>query len=139
MLALAEKLSVPVTETSHSLYANFPNYHPLFLGELEALRYPRKQDLLISFGESFTTTQADPLKNVPVVHISDDPNTLGRPMALDLAILSEVKTAIRNLGFLDGMLTKDRMAKIRATRLARVSGADCRAKAIARDGVARTF
>ena len=84
MLALAEKLSVPVTETSHSLYANFPNYHPLFLGELGGLaRYPRKQDLLISFGDSFTTTQADPLKNVPVVHISHDPNTLGRPMALD--------------------------------------------------------
>jgi len=122
MLALAEKLSVPVTETSHSLYANFPNYHPLFLGELEALRYPRKQDLLISFGESFTTTQVDPLKNVPVVHISHDPNTLGRPMALDLAILSEVKTAIRDLSdAIDGMLTKDRMAKIRATRLAEIS------------------
>ena len=57
MVALAEKLSVPVTETLHSLYANIPNYHPLFLGELMAERYPRKQDLLISFGESFTTTQ----------------------------------------------------------------------------------
>ena len=65
MLALAEKLSVPVTETAHSLYANFPNYHPLFFGELEAGRYPRKQDLLVSFGESFTTTQADPIRNVP--------------------------------------------------------------------------
>jgi benzoylformate decarboxylase len=122
MLALAEKLSVPVTETAHSLYANFPNDHPLFLGELEAVRYPRKQDLLVSFGESFTTTQADPIRNVPVVHISHDPNTLGRPMALDLAILSEVRTAIRDLSdCLDGMLTKDRMAKIRATRLAQVS------------------
>ena len=122
MLALAEKLSVPVTETAHSLYANFPNYHPLFLGELEAVRYPRKQDLLISFGESFTTTQADPLRNVPVVHISHDPDTLGRPIALDLAILSDVRTAIRDLSdALDGMLTKDRMAKIRANRLAQVS------------------
>jgi thiamine pyrophosphate-dependent acetolactate synthase large subunit-like protein len=122
IVALAEKLSVPVTETAHSLYANFPNYHPLFLGELEAVRFPRKEDLLISFGESFTTTQADPLRNVPVVHISHDPNTLGRPIALDLAILSEVRTAIRDLSdALDGMLTKDRMAKIRANRLVQVS------------------
>ncbi len=122
IVALAEKLSVPVTETAHSLYANFPNYHPLFLGELEAVRFPRKEDLLISFGESFTTTQTDPLRNVPVVHISHDPNTLGRPIALDLAILSEVRTAIRDLSdALDGMLTKDRMAKIRANRLAQVS------------------
>jgi len=122
IVALAEKLSIPVTETAHSLYANFPNYHPLFLGELEAVRFPRKQDLLVSFGESFTTTQLDPLRGVPVVHISHDPNTLGRPIPLDLPILSEVRTAIRDLSdAIDGMLTKDRMAKIRATRLAEVS------------------
>ncbi len=91
MLALAEKLSVPGDggQRMHSSHCKLPpNDHPLFLRELEAVRYPRKQYLLISFGESFTTTQADPLRNVPVVHISHDPNTLGRPMALDLAILS---------------------------------------------------
>ena len=122
MLALAEKLSVPVTETAHSLYANFPNYHPLYLGELMAERYPRKQDLLISFGESFTTTVGQPLRNTPLVHISHDPNTMGRSTVPDLAILSEVRTAIRDLSdALDGMLTKDRMAKIRSTRLAEVS------------------
>ena len=38
MVALAEKLSVPVAETMHSLYANFPNDHPLFLGELRGRR-----------------------------------------------------------------------------------------------------
>ena len=43
IVALAEKLSVPVTETAHSLYANFPNYHPLFLGELEAVRFPQNK------------------------------------------------------------------------------------------------
>jgi thiamine pyrophosphate-dependent acetolactate synthase large subunit-like protein len=122
MLALAEKLSVPVTETVHSTFANFPNYHPLYLGELMAERYPRKQDLLISFGESFTTTVGQPLKTTPVVHISHDPNTIGRATAPDLAILSEVRTAIRDLSdALDAMLTKDRMAKIRAARLAEVS------------------
>ena len=124
--ALSEKLSVPVVETMHSLYANFPNDHPLFLGELEAQRYPRKKDLLISFGESFTSSNEDARgllgPNRPIVHISHDPNTLGRAVVPDLSILSEVRTAIRDLSdAVDGMLTKDRIARIRASRLAEVS------------------
>ena len=125
MVALAEKLSVPVTETMHSLYANFPNDHPLFLGQLMAERFPRKQDLLISFGESFTAGPEDDralLGQRPIVHISHDPNTLGRSIVPDLSILSEVRTAIGDLSdAVDGMLTKDRIAKIRSKRLADVS------------------
>jgi acetolactate synthase I/II/III large subunit len=124
--ALAEKLSVPVAETMHSLYSNFPNDHPLFLGELEAQRFPRKRDLLIGFGESFTAGNEDdrglmgPVK--PIVQISHDPNTLGRSIVPDLAILSEVRSAIRDISdAVDGMLTKDRLARIRASRLAEVS------------------
>ena len=127
IVALAEKLSVPVTETMHSLYANFPNDHPLFLGELQAQRFPRKQDLLISFGESFTAGNED-IRGLSgsqprrIIHISHDPNTLGRAIAPDLSILSEVRTAITDLSdAVDGMLTKDRIAKIRASRLAEVS------------------
>ena len=40
LLALAEKLSVPVTDTEDDLYANFPTDHPLYMGQLRALRYP---------------------------------------------------------------------------------------------------
>jgi thiamine pyrophosphate-dependent acetolactate synthase large subunit-like protein len=127
MIGLAEKLSVPVAETMHSLYANFPNDHPLFLGELQAQRFPRRQDLLISFGESFTAGRED-IRGLTasgprqIVHISHDPHTMGRSMAPDLSILSEVRTAIRDLSdAVDGMLTKDRIARIRASRLAEVS------------------
>jgi len=126
IVALAEKLSVPVAETMHSLYANFPNDHPLFLGELEAQRFPRKRDLLISFGESFTAGNEDDRglmgPDRPLVHISHDPNTLGRSIVPDLSILSEQRAAIRDISdAVDGMLTKDRMAKIRSSRLAEVS------------------
>lgn len=126
MVALAEKLSVPVTETMHSLYANFPTDHPLFLGELESQRFPRKRDLLISFGESFTSGNEDKRglmgPPMPIVQISHDPNTLGRSIVPNLCILSEVRTAIRDISdAVDGMLTKDRMAKIRTTRLAEIS------------------
>ena len=127
IVALAEKLSVPVTETIHSLYANFPNDHPLFLGELQAQRYPRKQDLLVSFGESFTAGREDErglTASGPrrLVHISHEPQALGRSAAPDLSILSDVRTAIRDLSdAVDAMLTRDRIARIKSSRLAEVS------------------
>ena len=124
--ALAEKLSVPVAETIHSVYANFPNDHPLFLGELQAQRFPREHDLLISFGESFTAGNEDDRglmgPDRPIVQISHDPNTLGRSIVPDLSILSEVRTAIGDLSdAVDAMLTNDRMTKIRTSRLAEIS------------------
>lgn len=127
IVSLAEKLSVPVAETMHSLYANFPNDHPLFLGELQAQRYPRNQDLLISIGESFTAGRED-IRGLTasgprrVVHISHDPEALGRSFVPDVTILSDVRAAIRDLSdAVDAMATKDRIARIRAARLAQVS------------------
>jgi benzoylformate decarboxylase len=127
IVALAEKLSVPVAETMHSLYANFPNDHPLFVGELQAQRFPRRQDLLISVGESFTAGRED-IRGLTasgprrVVHISHDAEALGRSFVPDVSILSDVRAAIRDLSdAMDGMLTRDRMARIRASRLAEVS------------------
>jgi thiamine pyrophosphate-dependent acetolactate synthase large subunit-like protein len=127
MVALAEKLSVPVAETMHSLYANFPNDHPLFIGELQAQRYPRAQDLLISFGESFTAGREDErglTASSPrrVVHISHDAEALGRSFAPDVSILSDLRSAIRDVSdAVDSMATKDRIARIRSSRLANVS------------------
>jgi thiamine pyrophosphate-dependent acetolactate synthase large subunit-like protein len=127
IVALAEKLSVPVVETMHSLYANFPNDHPLFLGDFQSQRFPRNQDLLIAFGESFTLGRQD-LRGLTasqqrrIVSINHDPTALGRSVVPDLSILSDVRTAIRDLSdALDGMLTRDRMARIRSSRLAEVS------------------
>lgn len=119
---LAEKLSVPVVamNSPNELYANFPTDHPLFLGPYRSkMRFPRNLDLLINFGEKFAT---EPPPGVPTVHISHDPNILGRVFPADLAIASGVRTAIGDLSdALDGMLTKDRMTKIRSQRLAEVS------------------
>lgn len=120
LLALAEKLAVPVTESQHSLYANFPTQHPLFLGELRSSRHPRKQDLVMSFGESFTL--GVPLRSIPTVHISHDPQALGQIAVPDLTILSDMSLAIRDLSdAVDGMLTRDRLERIRSTRMAEVS------------------
>src|SRR4029077_2632911 len=86
----------------------------------------REHDLLISFGESFTAGNEDDRglmgPDRPIVKISHDPNTLGRSIVPDLSILSEVRTAIGDLSdAVDAMLTNDRMAKIRTSRLAEIS------------------
>ena len=119
LLALAEKLSIPVTDTEDDLYANFPTDHPLYMGQMRALR-PGQMDLAIGLGESFKRRRPKP--GVPTVHISHDPHILGRPHPVDLTIASDVRMAIRDLSdAMDGLLTRDRISRIRASRLAEVS------------------
>ncbi|MBI4463350.1 MAG: thiamine pyrophosphate-binding protein [Acidobacteria bacterium] len=121
---LAEKLSVPVVELGwpNELYSNFPTDHPLYLGMyISPMRYPRNIDLVMNFGEKFYKT-AQPPQGTPSVHISHDPTILGKVFTPDLAIASEVRTAIRDLSdALDGILTKDRLNRIRSKRLAEVA------------------
>ena len=119
LLALAEKLSIPVTDTEDDLYANFPTDHPLYMGQMRALR-PGQVDLAIGLGESFKRRRPKP--GVPTVHISHDPHILGRPYPVDLTIASDVRMAIRDLSdAMDGLLTRDRISRIRSSRLAEVS------------------
>lgn len=120
LLALAEKLSIPVTDTEDDLYANFPTDHPLYMGQLRSLRYPRQADLVIGFGESFKRRRPQP--GTPAVHISHDPDILGRVYPVDLAIASDIRLAVRDLSdAIDGLLTRDRVTRIRSRRLAEVS------------------
>jgi thiamine pyrophosphate-dependent acetolactate synthase large subunit-like protein len=120
LLALAEKLSIPVTDTEDDLYANFPTDHPLYMGQMRALRYPRQVDLVIGLGESFKRRRPQP--GATTVHISHDPHILGRPYPVDLTVASDIRLAIRDLSdAMDGLLTADRMRRIRASRLADVS------------------
>ena len=130
LLALAEKLSIPVTDTEDDLYANFPTDHPLYMGQLRALRYPRQVDLVIGFGESFKRRRPQP--GTPTVHVSHDSNLLGRVYPVNLAIASDVRLAIRDLSdAMDGLLTRDRMSRIRSSRLAEVSALTAQFKASA--------
>ena len=120
---LAEKLSVPVVEPSwDDLYSVFPTDHPLYFGVyLSPMRFPRNMDLLMNFGAKFSISDPPP-EGTPIVHISHDANILGRVLPTDLAIASELRTAIRDLSdALDGILTKDRLTRIRSKRLAEIS------------------
>jgi len=123
---LAEKLAVPVAVLGwpNEIHANFPTDHPLFVGRVEVLRSPT--DLLINFGERFAIRQPE---GTHTVHISHDPESLGRTFPVDLAIASEIRSSIKDLSdALDGMLTKDRMNKIRTKRYAEVSALTAKLK-----------
>ena len=120
LLELAEKLSIPVTDTEDDLYANFPTDHSLYMGPLRALRYPRQADLVIGFGESFKRRR--PQAGTPAIHISHDFSLLGKTYPADLSIASDVRLAIRDLSdALDGLLTRERISRIRSARMAQVS------------------
>jgi thiamine pyrophosphate-dependent acetolactate synthase large subunit-like protein len=120
--ALAEKLAVPVAVLGwpNELYANFPTDHALFLGEYSPVnRFPRNVDLFMNFGEKFAER---PPQGAATVHITHDPGLLNRVFPVDLPIASDLRTAIRDLSdALDSMLTKERINKIRATRMEAVA------------------
>ena len=122
MRELAEKLAVPIAVLSfpNELYANYLSRHPLNLGGYSPVnRFPRNVDLLINFGEKFA---AQAPQGAATVHISHDPELLNRVYPVDLAIGSELRTAIKDISdALDSMLTKDRIEKIRSARMAEVS------------------
>jgi thiamine pyrophosphate-dependent acetolactate synthase large subunit-like protein len=121
---LAEKLSVPVAELGwpNELHANFPTDHVLFVGKLNAQRIPRSVDLLINFGEKFATGRGSPFRGTPVVHVSNDPDILGKVFPADLAIASDMRVGIRDISdAVDALLTKDRQARIRSKRLEEIS------------------
>jgi thiamine pyrophosphate-dependent acetolactate synthase large subunit-like protein len=99
LIELAEMLAIPVTQ-GLSLFADFPNQHPLSLGLYSRyLGYTRGVDLLIVIGaqmpdEGHYIVTGPPPKESDVVHISMDPDLLGVYQATDISILSDAGAAI---------------------------------------------
>jgi thiamine pyrophosphate-dependent acetolactate synthase large subunit-like protein len=120
--ALAEKLSVPVCQTHRrdKLYCDFPTDHPLFLGSyLSPMRFPENCDLLVNFGGQ---SQRARMEGVRTVHVSSNVGELENAIGDQVPVLADVASTIQELSdALDGLLTKDRMTRIRAERLEVVS------------------
>ena len=117
MVALAEKLSVPVCQ-AEGLFSDFPTHHPLFMRSYSAnMRFPQNIDLVINFGAK--DGRATP-KRARLVHASNDADIIGKRNPTDLPIHAHVSTVISDLtDALDGILTRDRMSRIRSERLAK--------------------
>ena len=119
IIALAEKLAVPVCQED-DLFCDFPTSHPLFLGRYSTqLRFPQNVDLVISFGAKIGGVH----RGARLVHVSTDSDSIGRTNEVDLPILAHVSTVIPEISdALDGLLTGDRIRRIREERWEAASG-----------------
>src|SRR5262245_65569891 len=70
---LAELLGMPVTQV-RQLYANFPETHPLWVGNLagsslNSLNYPKSADVIINIGNKFQHNGAAPIVPLGLAHV----------------------------------------------------------------------
>ena len=123
MQALAEKLSVPVNQSHRrdNLYCDFPTDHPLFMESfLAPVRFPPDVDLLVNFG---AMSQRHQLDGVRTVHVSSDAGNLENAIGGQVPVLADVASTVQDLSdALDGLLTRERMERIRRERLETVTG-----------------
>lgn len=99
VVELAELLAIPVVQ-HRSFYADFPNFHPLYLGELPNVQpylqsYPTPIDCFVNFGARFPSDWN--LQNLAVIHASVDPSSLGRNAPLAGALVGHLDQVARSL------------------------------------------
>jgi thiamine pyrophosphate-dependent acetolactate synthase large subunit-like protein len=96
LIELAEMLAIPVTQ-GRSFHADFPNMHPLHLGELHnSLKYPTtKVDLFLNFGERSFSAPAP--RDAKIVHAGVDAETVGRSTALSAALVGDLNQVTKSL------------------------------------------
>jgi acetolactate synthase I/II/III large subunit len=120
LVELAEMLGIPVCEYGR-LCQVFPNQHPLYLGALRnQMRYPQNVDLFINLGERFATASESFIaeKKVPAVVAGTDVRHLGDALAIEHALVGNLKEATRDLiDAVKSAATKDRIEKIGKPRL----------------------
>jgi benzoylformate decarboxylase len=111
-LELAELLRMPVGEGTLPVYHNFPRHHTLYAGGYRT----RGRDLVIHAGVTDTTMGSAP-STATVVCIGLDTNAMGNSRPFDMAIVANVKIALRALiDSVKSMATHERLAKIVASR-----------------------
>jgi benzoylformate decarboxylase len=111
LIELAEMLAIPVTQ-ARSFHADFPNMHPMHLGELHnGQRYPTARvDLFLNFGArpggSAMTREAK------VIHASVDPEAIGRNTALSAALVGDLNQVANALiEAVKSMITPQELAR----------------------------
>ena len=121
LVELAELLAIPVVQ-GRSFFADFPNFHPLQVGELSATRrYPGKIDCLLNFGARFPIGSRY-TQGIPVIHASVDPQAIGRNTPLQVALLGHLDQVARSLiEAVKSLATAEQLQKRTAERRAQCS------------------
>ncbi|MFC1543777.1 thiamine pyrophosphate-binding protein [Gemmatimonadota bacterium] len=111
---LAELLRIPVTDQSLPAYHNFPRHHNLFAGRHST----DGKDLVIYAGASDTSMGSTP-SEATVVCIGLDTTAMGSNRPFDLAMVANVKVALRNIiDSVRSQATRERIASIVSSRTA---------------------
>ncbi|MBI5344728.1 MAG: biosynthetic-type acetolactate synthase large subunit, partial [Deltaproteobacteria bacterium] len=106
LLALAEKLGLPVTTTLMGLGA-FPGTHPLFMGMLGmhgtfcANMAVTSTDCLIAIGARFDDRVTGKLDEfapyAKIIHIDIDPTSISKNVQVDIPIVGDVKNVLKEM------------------------------------------
>jgi len=122
MTELAELLALPVTE-GHSGLTDFPNRHPLFLGDyMPFLPQAGNADLYLNLGSAMPDRSRVPLfgpipRRAKVVHATHDSEIIGIPYPTEVNILADVGEVISDLTeAVKSLATKDRLRSIKNAR-----------------------
>jgi len=106
LLALAQKMSIPVTTTLMGL-GGFPGNHPLFLGMLgmhgtfKANMGVTHCDVLLAVGARFDDRVTGKVESFSPhsqkIHIDIDPTSIAKSVPVDIPIVGDVKTVLKEM------------------------------------------
>jgi thiamine pyrophosphate-dependent acetolactate synthase large subunit-like protein len=95
LIELAELVAAPVVQ-HRSFYSDFPNQHPLFLGETSGQKYPTtRPDVFVNFGAR--PGGGSLARNAKMVAASVDPEAIGRRTALTSALVGDLNATCKEL------------------------------------------
>ncbi len=123
LVELAELLAIPVTQ-HRSFFADFPNFHPLYIGELPAVQsylqmYPHPIDCFLNFGARFPLRRKNFTDGMPVIHASVDPHSIGRDTPLASALVGNLhEVAVSLIEAIKDLATPDQIRSRTAERRA---------------------
>jgi benzoylformate decarboxylase len=100
---LAELLGMPVTQV-RQLYANFPETHPLWVGNtpatnLNSLTYPKNADVIINVGNKFQHNGANPIvpRGPKFIDMRIDYASMGNVMLTEVPLVADVALGLDDL------------------------------------------
>jgi benzoylformate decarboxylase len=146
LLALSEKLGLPVADSATMGYRNFPVQHPHYVGpfSMGSAVVKRGVDLILCVGSrdfgGRVLPSAPEAPDVKIVRLGIDTASMSRNYPTDLALVGDVKEGLIDLrAAVESMLTKAKMTNVAKTRSEEVRGITTAARASAAAARSKTF
>ncbi|HTM48147.1 MAG TPA: thiamine pyrophosphate-binding protein [Bryobacteraceae bacterium] len=145
LLALSEKLGLPVADTTTIGYRNFPVRHPHYVGPFSMTSaWVRKGvDLILcvgsrDFGGRVVPASPEAPEQARIVRLGMDTASMSRNYATDLALVGDVKEGLADLrAAVESLLSKSRLENAARTRSEEVRAITSAARASAASARAR--